>query len=70
MIDDYPNTLAYINIHVWDDSYDLPWGNNRADFYDVGGIPHIVYDGHRHAGGAGSPMISFMWNSATAFWTI
>ena len=46
MIDDY-STFAAIFIHVWDDDYDLPWGNDRTDLYGgcADGIPWFAYDG-------------------------
>jgi hypothetical protein len=45
LIDDYPDELVMFQAHVWNDGYDFPWTNARADFYNVSGIPDVWIDG-------------------------
>jgi thiol-disulfide isomerase/thioredoxin len=38
-------TLAVVQYHVSDPPWNEQWGEERADFYDVWGIPYLWYDG-------------------------
>ncbi len=42
---DLHDTFAVMYTHVGDDGYDTAWGNARATFYSVDGIPDFHYDG-------------------------
>ena len=45
LIDNYPDDVVMLQIHVWQDGYDFPWTNARATFYGVTGIPDVWFDG-------------------------
>jgi hypothetical protein len=58
-MDDYPELFTFVQYHV-DDNYDTSWGNSRASFYHVSGIPDTYFDGTgRVSGGQG---YSVMYN--------
>ena len=44
MIDDYPDSLAFITIHDGD-SYEVPWGTTRDAFYGALWTPFSCHDG-------------------------
>jgi len=44
MIDAYPDTLAFIDIHDGD-GYEVPWGTWRDGFYQAGWTPFSCHDG-------------------------
>ena len=44
MIDDYPDSLAFITIHDGD-SYEVPWGTARDAFYGAAWTPFSCHDG-------------------------
>jgi len=56
----YPDTLAAVFVHIGDDGYDIPWGDDRADFFDVTGIPSLKYDGIITAPGSTSYETRFL----------
>ena len=43
-MDTYPDTFAFVQIHLGD-SYATPWGNARGSFYGVPGYPTSWFDG-------------------------
>jgi len=49
LLDENPQTLAVVQYHV-SDEYSLPFGDQRAQFYGVTGIPSIWVDGLSEAG--------------------
>ena len=46
MVSSYPETLAVVEYHLWDE-YATLYGDARAEFYSVGdeGVPWFGYDG-------------------------
>jgi thiol-disulfide isomerase/thioredoxin len=55
LMDDYPEDFTFVQYHV-DDAYDTSWGNSRANFYNVSGIPDTWFDGRlRVLGGVEYP---------------
>jgi thiol-disulfide isomerase/thioredoxin len=49
-------TLAMIDFHVSDPPWSYPWGEQRADFYFVTGIPTFAYDGVTRLVGYPTPL--------------
>jgi hypothetical protein len=51
-MDNYPDTFAFVQIHMGSDGYDTAWGNARRAFYtDVTGWPTTFFDSTvKHAG--------------------
>jgi len=54
MLNSSPNSMTLVQYHV-SDSYSTTWGNSRATFYGVGGIPHCRFDGTGTCVGYGGP---------------
>ncbi len=74
LIDDYPGRLAAFQIHV-SDAYATTWGDQRANFYNVTGIPDTWFDGRFEALGASSTqsaynqylaILQMRWNNPTS----
>lgn len=53
LIDNFPDQIVSVQEHV-SDSYTIPWGETRASFYGVTGIPTTVFDGVTQQIGAGT----------------
>ncbi|MGD2108062.1 MAG: hypothetical protein PVI86_01595 [Phycisphaerae bacterium] len=51
MEQNYHDSFISVQIHIGDD-YSYPWGEDRADFYSVGGTPDAWFDGIQEASGA------------------
>ena len=73
LLDDYPGRLAAFQIHV-SDAYATSWGDQRASFYNVTGIPDTWFDGRFEALGASSTqsaynqylaILQMRWNNPT-----
>ena len=45
MINNYPDTFVCASVHIGSDGYHTPWGDARASFYGVSGIPNFQLDG-------------------------
>ncbi|HUU84921.1 MAG TPA: hypothetical protein VM243_15585 [Phycisphaerae bacterium] len=66
MITDYPDTLAVVEYHVSDAPYSYPWGESRANFYNIwsAGLPWFDYDGLGDAWPIGSYESNFLTRQA------
>jgi hypothetical protein len=50
LIDAYPDVLNVVEVHVNEDGYEIPWGDDRfANFYGLIFVPAFILDGYEEA---------------------
>lgn len=59
LINDYPDTLIVVENHVSDGIYSVAFGESRANFYNVTGIPTVCFDGVTRVVGANDVTSSY-----------
>jgi hypothetical protein len=59
LMDDYPDELIALQIHRNDD-HEIPWGVDRAEFFDAFNVPRVWFDGHlEKVGDAGGDQANY-----------